>query len=284
MVEKRYSYMSTDLLHCSTSITAYKSPSLTLRQQIVDDGKPRLGAEAARAAISNWRRYASDITHLVFCTTDTGCMTGTDVTVARLLGLPLYTKKVMLYQTGCHGAGLALRLAKDFVENNRGARVLVVCSEITALGVRGPSENDMGNLVGQAFFGDAAAALIVGADPGTGERGLFEMVSASQGVIPGTEEAVVARLYEEGVMYKLNRDLPLLVSSNIQKLAKKALVNAGVLTGDDDGDWIEGLFWAVHPGGREILDKVESRFGLRKEKLAASRVVSSCVVLILDEI
>ena len=95
---------------------------------------------------------------------------------------------------------------------------------------------------------------------------------------------MVARLYEEGVMYKLNRDLPLLVSSNIQKLAKKALVNARVLTADDDGDWAAGLFWAVQPGGREILDKVESRFGLRKEKLAASREVSSCVVLILDEI
>jgi len=69
-------------------------------------------------------------------------------------------------------------------------------------------------------------------------------------------------------------------------------VNVVVLTGDDDGDWTEGLFWAVHPGGQEILDKVESRFGLRKEKLAASREVmrkydntlSSCVLLILDEI
>ena len=68
------------------------------------------------------------------------------------------------------------------------------------------------------------------------------MVLALQDVILGTKEAVVARLYEEGVMYKLNRDLPLLVSSNIQKLAKKALVNARVLTGDDDGDWTEGLF------------------------------------------
>jgi len=44
-----------------------------------------------------------------------------------------------------------------------------------------------------------------------------------------------------------------------------------VLTADDDGDWAAGLFWAVQPGGREILDKVETRFGLRKEKLAASR-------------
>jgi predicted naringenin-chalcone synthase len=292
MVEKRYWYMSADLLRRSTSIMAYKSPSLTLRQQVVDEGIPRLGAEAARAAISDWGRKVSDITHLVFCTTATGCLPGADFNVARLLGLPLSTKKVMLYQTGCHGAGLALRLAKDFAENNRGARVLVVCSEITALGLRGPSETDIGNLVGQALFGDAAAAVIVGADPGTGERGLFEMVSASQDVIPGMEEAVVAKLYEEGAMFQLHRDLPLLVSSNIQQLAKKALVNAGVLTGDDDGDWTKGLFWAVHPGGREILDRVESRLGLRKEKLAASREVmrqygntlSSSVVLVLDEI
>jgi len=40
----------------------------------------------------------------------------------------------------------------------------------------------------------------------------------------------------------------------------------------------------VQPGGQEILDKVESKFRVRKEKLAASREVSSCVVLILYEI
>jgi len=106
------------------------------------------------------------------------------------------------------------------------------------------------------------------------------------------EEAEVYKLYEEGVVFQLHHDLPLLVSSNIQQLTKKAPVNAGVLTGDDDGDRTEGLFCAVHPGGREILDRVESRLGLRKEKLAASRelmrqygnTLSSWVVLVLDEI
>ena len=106
------------------------------------------------------------------------------------------------------------------------------------------------------------------------------------------EEAVVYKLYEEGVVFQLHRDPPLLVSSNIQQLTKKAPVNVRVLTGDDDGDRTEGLFCAVHPGGREILDRVESRLGLRKEKLAASREVmrqygntlSSWIVLVLDEI
>lgn len=288
MVEKRHCYLSDDLLRSSPSLTAYKSPSLTLRQQLADEAIPRLGAEAATNAINDWGRQASDITHLVFCTTASGCMPGADYQVVKLLGLPLSTKRVVMYQAGCHGAGLALRLAKDLAENNSGARVLVVCSEVMALWLRGPSETHMGNLVGQAIFGDAAGAVVVGAGPFVaGERPLFEMVSASQDIIPGTEEAVVSKLYEEGIVYTLHRDVALHVSSNVERLAKAALDKAGV--GDD---WkYDELFWVVHPGGRDILDRVEARLGLSKDKLAASREVmrqygntlSSCAIIVIDE-
>ncbi|KAK2993515.1 hypothetical protein RJ640_025525 [Escallonia rubra] len=58
-----------------------------------------------------------------------------------------------------------LRLAKDLAENNAGACVLVVCSEITVVTFRGSSDTHLDSLVGQALFGDGAAAVIVGADP-----------------------------------------------------------------------------------------------------------------------
>lgn len=299
MVEKRHCCMSPDFLRSNPSITAYKSPSLNLRQELANESVPRLGAEAARAAISDWGRQASDITHLVFATTVSGRMPGADFEVAKLLGLPLSTKRFMLYQVGCHGGGVALRLAKDLAENNQGARVLVVCSEVITMALRGPCETHLGNLVGQAIFGDAAGAIVVGAGPvdaAAGERALFEMVSASQDVIPGTEEAVVSELYEEGIVYTLHRDVALHVSSNVERVAKAALDKA-IISGagavrlrTEDGDG-EELFWVVHPGGREILDRVESKLGLGKEKLAASREVmrqygntlSSCAVLVLDE-
>jgi chalcone synthase len=73
-----------------------------------------------------------------------------------------------------------LRLAKDLAENNKGARVLVVCSEVTVVTFRGPSDSNLSSLVGQALFGDGASAVIVGADPDTSvERPLFELVSAA---------------------------------------------------------------------------------------------------------
>ncbi|CAL4907149.1 unnamed protein product [Urochloa decumbens] len=287
MIERRYWYMSDEFLRSNPPITAYKSPSLGLRQQVADEAVPQLGAEAALNAINDWGRQASDITHLIFCTTESGRMPGADLRVARLLGLPLSTNRLMLYQVGCHGAGIALRLAKDIAENNPGARVLVVCSEVTAMGMRGPSEADMGNLVGQALFGDAAAAVVVGADPTAGERAMFEMVWASQDTIPKTENAVASWLSEEGIVYTLHRDLALYISSNIEELVQAALAQA------EEGveDWNQEVFWLVHPGGREVLDRVESVLGLRKEKLTASReamrqhgnTLSASVLTAMDE-
>ncbi|XP_072151472.1 chalcone synthase 3-like [Setaria viridis] len=60
----------------------------------------------------------------------------------------------MLYQAGCHGGAAALRLSKHLAENNPGARVLVVCSKVIPLSLRGPSASHVGNLVGQAIFGE----------------------------------------------------------------------------------------------------------------------------------
>ncbi|XP_051202356.2 chalcone synthase-like [Lolium perenne] len=285
-IEKRHLWMSHDFLMSNPTVTAYSSPSLNVRQELTDAAIPQLGAEAARIAIGDWGGRASDITHLVLCTTSSGRMPGADFDLVKLLGLKLTTKRFMLYQTGCHGGGMSLRLAKDLAENNPGARVLVVCSEVTSLAFRGPSETHPGNLVGQALFGDAAGAVIVGAHPTGDELPLFEMVSASQDIIPGTEKMVEGNLCEEGLMYTLDPDNPLHVSRNIEGLVKRTLEQAGLTK-----DWNEELFWLMHPGGRAILDRVESTLGLRKDKMQVSREVmrqhgntmSSCVIIAMEE-
>ncbi|TVU25803.1 hypothetical protein EJB05_28313, partial [Eragrostis curvula] len=283
-IEKRHLYLSDDMLRTTPSITAHDSPSLTLRQELTDAGLPELGAAAARDAIADWGRPASDITHLVFATSCSGRMPGADRDLAGILKLRPSTQRVVLYQCGCHGGCAALRLSKDIAENNPGARVLVVCAEVCALSLRGPSERHVGDLVGQAILGDAAGAVVVGARPGAGERAAaFELVAAAQETVPGTEEALVSTLREEGIVYGLRRDIPAHVSA-----AVKRLVNGGLPAPELEMD---DVFWVVHPGGRGILDRVEGCLGLREEKLAASRAVMrqygntrcSSVVLVMEE-
>lgn len=184
MIKKRYVHLTEEILKENPNMCAYMAPSLDARQDIVVLEVPKLGKEAASKAIKEWGQPKSRITHLVFCTTSGLDMPGADYQLTKLLGLRPSVKRYMMYQQGCFAGGTVLRLAKDLAENNRGARVLVVCSEITAVTFRGTSDSHLDSLVGQALFGDGAAALIVGADPAASiERPLYQLVSAAQTIL-----------------------------------------------------------------------------------------------------
>nr|BAB40786.2 chalcone synthase [Lilium hybrid division I] len=285
MIRKRYMHLNEEILAENHNVCAYMAPSLDVRQDMVVVEVPKLGKEAAAKAIKEWGQPKSKITHLIFCTTSGVDMPGADYQLTKLLGLRPSVNRFMMYQQGCFAGGTVLRLAKDLAENNRGARVLVVCSEITAVTFRGPSESHLDSLVGQALFGDGAAAVIVGSDPDTAvERPLFELVSASQTILPDSEGAIDGHLREVGLTFHLLKDVPGLISKNIEKSLTGAFAPLGI------SDW-NSLFWIAHPGGPAILDQVAAKLGLQKEKMRATRHVlseygnmsSACVLFILDE-
>ncbi|RVW58540.1 Chalcone synthase [Vitis vinifera] len=133
MIKKRYMHLSEKIIKENPNIGA----SLDARQDIANVEVPKLGKIAAVNAIGEWGQPKSRITHLVFCTTTSLHMPGADYQLAKILGLEPKVKRVMLYLQGCFGGGTVLRMAKDLAENNVGARVLVVCSEIITTTFRG---------------------------------------------------------------------------------------------------------------------------------------------------
>ncbi|KAF5778681.1 putative chalcone synthase [Helianthus annuus] len=285
MIRKRYMHVTEEFLKQNPNMCEYMAPSLDARQDVVVVEVPKLGKEAAIKAIKEWGYPKSKITHLVFCTTSGVDMPGADYQLTKLLGLRPSVQRFMLYQQGCFAGGTVLRLAKDLAENNKGARVLVVCSEITAVTFRGPSESHLDSLVGQALFGDGAAAIVVGSDPDLDvERPLFEMVSAAQTILPESEGAIDGHLREAGLTFHLLKDVPGLIANNIEKALAHAFSPLGI------DDW-NTIFWIAHPGGPAILDQVELKLGLEEQKMRATRHVlseygnmsSACVLFILDE-
>ncbi|KAF7132838.1 hypothetical protein RHSIM_Rhsim09G0036400 [Rhododendron simsii] len=286
MVKKRYVYLTEEILKENPSLCEYMAPSLDARQDMVVVEVPKLGKEAATKAIEEWGLPKSKITHLVFCTSTGVDMPGADYQLTKLLGLHSSVNRLMMYFQGCFAGGTVLRVAKDLAENNKGARVLAVCSEITAAFFRGPSDTHLETLVSQAMFGDGAAAVIVGADPIPGvEKPLFELVSATQTILPDSEGAISGKILEAGSTVHFVKEVPGLISKNMEKVLTDVFQPLGI------SDW-NSIFWAPHPGGRGILDQLESKLGLKPEKLRASRHVlseygnmaSSCVLFVLDEI
>nr|CAB3489921.1 unnamed protein product [Digitaria exilis] len=288
-IKKRYFHHTADTFRDNPELIDLSLPSLDARQAILAPAVPELAAAAASKAIAEWGRPASDITHLVLATYSGAHMPGADLRLASLLGLRPTTQRTMMYLGGCASGSAALRLANDLAENNPGARVLVACAELSLVLFRAPRVDHTGTLVMQALFGDGAGAVIVGAgEDGAGvERKLFEIMSASQTVIPGSEDAAAGYLGEGGLVFCPSPKMPSLVRQHLEE----CLLDAAASPRELGHGWND-MFWAVHPGGPAILDGVEGGLGLAPGKLAASRRVlreygnmsGASVIFVLDEL
>uniref|UniRef100_A0ACD5WKK6 Uncharacterized protein n=1 Tax=Avena sativa TaxID=4498 RepID=A0ACD5WKK6_AVESA len=285
MIRKRYMHLTEELIQENPTMGEFMAPSFDARRGILVDEIPKLAKTAAERAIKEWGQPMSKISHLVFCTTIATGMPSADYRLVKMLGLSPSVRRVMLYMQGCFAGGTVLRVAKDLAENNRGARVLVVCAEMNAMSFRGPSDAHLDSLVGQALFSDGAAALIVGADPEVPmERPLFQLVSASQTILPNTDGFIEGDLLDGGLTLHLNKDVSKAISKNIESALVTAFAPLGIT------DW-NSIFWVAHPGGPAILDMVEAEACLDKKRMRATRHIlseygnmsSACVLFILDE-
>ncbi|KAJ0034340.1 hypothetical protein Pint_25332 [Pistacia integerrima] len=250
-------YITNEFVKENPYLREYSTPSLDARQDKATElPKPR-------KAIEEWGQPKSKITHLICCTTMGAFLPGIDYRIVKLLGLDLSIKRIMLYQQGCNGGGTVLRIAKDLAENNKGARVLIVVSEVTLVGMHGPSESDVDVLVSHSLFGDGSAALII--------------VSNSPGAIYGA-------IRESGLLIHIGKEVPELIANNIEKRLIEVFKPLGI------SDW-NSIFWAAHPGGPAILDQIQAKLSLKPEKLRATRHVlgeygnmsSVTVLFVLDE-
>ncbi|EPS69395.1 root-specific chalcone synthase, partial [Genlisea aurea] len=284
-IRKRHMFQSEEYLKQNPAMCEFMGNSFNARQDMLITEVPKLGKLAAEKAVEEWGQPLSRLTHLIFCTNSGIDMPGADYQLAKLLGLHLTINRFMLYAQGCNGGATVLRLAKDIAENNRGARVLVVCAENITVMFRGPGENVIDNLVGQAIFGDGAGAIVVGADPDPAvERPLFELIWAKQCILPESEEAITCHFREAGLTVHMKREVPDIIAKHIEKSLKEGFDPLGIT------DW-NSLFWVSHPGGRAILDKMEAKLGLKPEKLRATRhtlsehgnMASVCVTFVLNE-
>ncbi|XP_043694445.1 poliketide synthase 37-like [Telopea speciosissima] len=286
-IRKRHTFLTDEMIAENPSLYHPTAPSLDARQDIMVAEVPKLAMEAATKAINEWGQPKSKITHIVFTTISGVDAPGVDFQLIKLLGLSPTVRRVMMYHLGCYGGGSVLRVAKDLAENNKGARVLVVCSELNSIsGFKGPDEADLHALLGMAIFADGAAALVVGADPDTSiERPLFQLFSAGTRILPDSEEMVAGHLRQTGLSISLTKDVAKTIAANLEKCLEESFTKIGI------SDW-NSIFWVSHPGGPAILDLVQKTLGLKEDKLKSSRKVlseygnmsSPTVLFIMDEV
>lgn len=245
------------------------NPSTKVRNDIFAREATKLFVAAARAALQAAPELELlDITHLVTVSCTGFFNPGPDYKVVRELGLSPAVQRYHLGFMGCYAAFPALRAAKLFCEADPNAVVLVVCAELCSLHVR--TSNDPDTIMGSALFADGAAAAVVTARPGAEESALLTLDHFETVLTPVGEDSMAWNIGDNGFEMVLGNYVPHIIDDHIVDALKPLLAKEPELAALP---YSAIPHWAIHPGGRSILDKVQSRLGLSDAQLVPARHV-----------
>ncbi|HEX6953640.1 MAG TPA: type III polyketide synthase [Agromyces sp.] len=247
-------------------------PGTKARNEIYAVEATKLYLEAGRQAIAATPGIeASDITHVVTVSCTGFYAPGPDYMLVRDLGLGPAVQRYHLGFMGCYASMPALRNAVQFCEADPDAVVLVVSVELCTLHLR--SSNDPDTIVASSLFADGAGAGIVTARPlEPGERA-FSLDRFETRITPVGEGDMAWKIGDHGFEMVLSNAVPSIIDDHITGALEPLFAPdddlAEALATDAAGEQV--AHWAIHPGGRSILDKVEARLGLTEEQLVPAR-------------
>ncbi|NNE93888.1 MAG: type III polyketide synthase [Verrucomicrobiales bacterium] len=233
-------------------------PSTFERNQVYTEAAKRLSIELGRKLFAGCTGKFSpaDVTHIVYASCTGFCNPGPEFYLARELGIPDSAERYTLGFMGCYAAFPALRMAAQFCEANPEAVVLVMCLELSSLHMQISSEPD--SLLGNSLFADGAGAAIVSGREPAEDRNSIHFRNFSSAVVESGEADMAWTIGNSGFDLVLSSYVPKVLGAEIRDLVP-------------DPDRFQK--WAVHPGGRAILDKVEKALELPEQALDSSREV-----------
>jgi alpha-pyrone synthase len=204
-------------------------------------------------------RGLDGVTHLVVASCTGFVAPGIDQLLAARLGLDPGVERVLIGFMGCYAAVTALKTARHIVRSEPNARVLVVTVELSTLHLQPDAEIEP--LLAMLQFGDGAAAAIVTAQ-GEG-LALGDPFAAT---LPDSGGLIEWRIGDTGFAMLLSGEVPGRIGTALADAETRAALTGGAKIAMIDG-------WAVHAGGRSILDAVETGLGLEAAALDDSRAV-----------
>jgi predicted naringenin-chalcone synthase len=243
------------------------SPGTGTRNDAYTDRSPALFLAAARTALDAVPDLgAEDVTHVVTVSCTGFFAPGPDYAIVRDLGLSPSTQRYHLGFMGCYGAFPALRAARQFCQADPDAVVLVVCVELCSLHLA--SSDDPDTIVASSVFADGAAAAVVTARPAPAGEAVLELDAFETVLTPVGEKDMAWTIGDHGFEMVLSRYVPHIIEEHIAGALTPLLAAVPGLSEQPYGA-IER--WAVHPGGRSILDKVQSTLDLSDSQMDPSR-------------
>lgn len=217
-----------------------------------------LSAQAAQNALEQRPDLdRKQITHLIVVCCTGMYAPGLDIELVNSLSLSSSVSRTCINFMGCYAAFNGIKVADAFCKANPSAKVLLVCTELCSLHFQ--KENTDDNLLANALFADGSAAAII---EGTAPDGVsLEPTSFHSDLAPEGAGDMAWNVGNLGFEMHLSAYVPGIIESGIVKLTQSLLSKLSKQITDID-------YFAIHPGGKKILEVIEKQLGITKTQNA----------------
>lgn len=231
-------------------------PSTRRRLEIYRRHALSLSLDAAHRCLEALPGLRKDqITHLIVVSCTGMYAPGLDIDLVKALGLNSSVERTSINFMGCYAAFNALKLAHAACTLRDSNKTLIVCAELCSLHFQ--KENTEDNLLANALFGDGAAAVLVEAHPRNKIN--FKLEEFHCELAMEGEHDMTWTVGDLGFEMRLSSYVPDIIRTGIRSLTRSLLAKiARDITAVD--------FFAIHPGGKKILEAIESELGLNRSQ------------------
>lgn len=227
-------------------------PSTHKRMVIFAKEAPRISVQAAKNCLHQIPDLLpASITHLITVSCTGMYAPGLDIDLVQQLGLSPTVKRTAINFMGCYASFNALKLAESIVKADSFAKVLVVSTELCTLHFQKQKTED--NYLSNALFADGSAGLLIESEKRSGIN--FKLQQFFCDLAPHGAQDMAWQIGDWGFEMKLSSYVPEVIRSGIKSLTQRLLLQTHSQLNDIS-------FFAIHPGGRKILEVIEQELGI----------------------
>ncbi|HEY0522841.1 MAG TPA: type III polyketide synthase [Stellaceae bacterium] len=198
------------------------------------------------------------VTHVIVTCCTGFAAPGLDLQIVGHLGLDGSVERTIVGFMGCYAAMNGLKLARHIVRSEpETARVLMLNLELCTLHLQ--EIDDLETVLSFLIFADGCAASLITAEP-TG----IALDGFASSVLADSADQITWRIGRGGFDMHLSGQVPATIGRELPRQIGAVLGNRAVSDID---------LWAIHPGGRTVLDAVERALDVEPQALRTSRGV-----------
>jgi alpha-pyrone synthase len=253
------------------------APSTFDRNQMYATYAAKIAQDAAEKVIAQTGLDAASITHLIVVSCTGFSAPGLDVHLMQQLGLRADVDRTMIGFMGCYAAFNGLKTAHAICQSKPKAKVLLVCVELCTLHFQ--AEDSLESIVVNAIFGDGAAAAILSSQSTEEAVGKLAYADGYSLLTENTLDLMSWTIGNTGFLMELSSRVPRAIVQELPGYLTTFFDRHGLAQDAID-------FWAIHPGGKQIVAKIQSLLALEDalvedsfEVLREYGNMSSCTIL-----